>query len=127
MATKPLTILLGEEVYNHTDVVAALVSAGHTVKCIHLEEDHLIFSTKAWRLPGDGKTMPDEEMLKHLDMAIKQAKAIWYVQDKKAKTQQEGSPTVATKPAKGKGTRTRAAAKPVSKTNSTTDPASTDK
>ena len=121
MGTKPLTILLGEEVYNHTDVVAALVSAGHTVKCIHLEEDHLIFSTRAWRLPGDGKRMPDEEMLKHLDMAIKQVRAIQYVQDKKAKAQPEGPVTVAKPATKGKRTRARAAAKPASEANTTAD------
>ena len=121
MGTKPLTILLGEEVYSHTDVVSSLVGAGHTVKCIHLEEDHLIFSTRAWRLPGDGKQMPDEEMLKHLDTAIKQTRAIQYVQDKKAKAQPERPTAVAKPAAKGKRTRVRAAAKPAIEANTTTD------
>lgn len=118
---KPLTILLGEEIYQHADIVAALVSAGHTVKQINLEEDHLIFSTRAWRVPGDGKRMPDDEILKHLDIAIKQTRAIWYVQDKKAETQQEVPAAPTKSPAKRKGRPAKQPAKPASEADTTTN------
>lgn len=83
--SRPLTILLGEELYCRDEVVAALVGAGHTVKCLRTEDDSLIMSTKAWRIPGDGKKIPDDEMLKYISTAIAQIRAVVYTKDTKEK------------------------------------------
>lgn len=64
-----MKILLGQDLWQD-DLVATLVSLGHTVTPVSLEFD-VMFSHKAWRIPP-GST--PEELMKYIDMVLKQVR-----------------------------------------------------
>jgi hypothetical protein len=66
-----MTIILGPELWDN-DLVALLAGLGHTVKVFN-EESTVIISRRAWKVPAG---IPKEELTKHIDMILKQVRAL---------------------------------------------------
>lgn len=88
-----MVILLEPEVFQE-QIVATLVSAGHTVKCLqrHSEEYDFIFGPRACRIPGDPKHIDPDEAMKLIGVAVKSMESLARVQAKN-----EGKAKVITK------------------------------
>lgn len=71
MTRNPMTIILGPELWDN-DLVALLAGLGHTVKVFN-EESTVIISRRAWRVPAG---IPKEDLIKHVDMILKQVRAL---------------------------------------------------
>ena len=83
-----MVILLEPEVYQE-EIVATLVGAGHTVKCLqrHSEEYDFIFGPRACRIPGDPTKLDPTETLRLIGVAVKSMESLKKVQDKHAGTE----------------------------------------
>lgn len=78
-----MVILLEPEVYQD-EIVATLVGAGHTVKCLqrHSEEYDFIFGPRACRIPGDPAHLDPAETLRLIGVAVKSMESLKKVQEK---------------------------------------------
>ena len=83
-----MVILLEPEVFQD-EIVATLVGAGHTVKCLqrHSEEYDFIFGPRACRIPGDPTKLDPNETLRLIGVAVKSMESLKKVQDKHTGTE----------------------------------------
>lgn len=83
-----MVILLEPEVFQD-EIVATLVGAGHTVKCLqrHSEEYDFIFGPRACRIPGDPTKLDPSETLRLIGVAVKSMESLKKVQDKHTGTE----------------------------------------